>query len=242
MLSAVLFDLGGTLVYQDEPQKVREARLRSLNLSLRGRGHKIELPRMRRVFDEVFKPVYSRCEQTDTEVPLEEPFRQFLAKLGIQAVDDPQFIQDALADFLRPEIESWKLYPDTIMLLSSLKDMNLKVGLVSNASDHTVINVIVERLNIARFFDAVVTSAQLKLRKPKPEIFKKALESLGVNPSEVVMVGDTVKGDVGGAKSLGMKAILVKRGKSEREEGPDPDAVVENLADVLPVIKNWIGR
>jgi 2-haloalkanoic acid dehalogenase type II len=242
MLSAVLFDLGGTLVYQDEPQKVREASLRSLNLSLRGQGHRIELPQMRRVFDKVFKPVYSRCEQTDTEVTLEEPFRQFLAKLGIQAVDDPQFIRDAMADFLRPEIESWKLYPDTIMLLSTLKDMNLKVGLVSNASDHTVINVIIDRLNIARFFDAVVTSAQLKLRKPKPEIFKKALESLRVNPSEVVMVGDTVKGDVGGAKNLGMKAILVRRAKNEMDEGPAPDAVVENLAGILPVIKDWLGR
>jgi len=242
MLSAVLFDLGGTLVYQDEPQEVREARLRSLNLSLRRRGYKIGLPRMRRAFDEVFKPVYSYCEQTDTEVPLEEPFRQFLAKLGIQAVDDPKFIQGALANFLRPEIESWKLYPDTIALLSTLKDTNLKLGLISNASDHKVITAIIDRLNIARFFDTVVTSAQLKLRKPKPEIFNNALESLKVNPSEVVMVGDTVKGDIGGAKNLGMKAILVKRAKSQMGEGPDPDAVVENLADILPVVKDWMGR
>jgi len=121
--------------------------------------------------------------------------------------------------------------------------MNLKLGLVSNASDHTVITVIIERLNIARFFDTVVTSAQLKLRKPKPEIFKKALGSLRANPSQVVMVGDTVKGDIGGAKNVGMKAILVKRAKSEIEEGgPDPDVVVESLAAVLPVIKNWLGR
>jgi len=241
MLSAVLFDLGGTLVYQDDPQGVREARLKSLNVSLRDRGHRIELSLMRRVFDEVFKPVYSRCEQTDTEVPLEEPFGDFLARLRIQAVDDPQFIQDALADFLRPEIESWKLYPDTTMLLSTLKDINLKLGLVSNASSHTVITVIIDRLNLARFFDTVVTSAQLRLRKPKPEIFNKALESLRVSPSEAVMVGDTVKGDIRGAKNMGMKAILIKRTKSEIEEGSVPDAVVENLASTLPVIKNWTG-
>ena len=73
------------------------------------------------------------------------------------------------------------------------------------------------------------------------KIFKMALECLGVNPSEVVMVGDTVKGDVGGAKNLGIKAILVERAKSEVEEGPDPDAVVKNLADVLPVIESWMG-
>jgi len=241
MLTAVLFDLGGTLVYQDDHKGVREARLRSLNVSLRDRGCKIGLPLMRRMFDQVFKPVYSRCEQTDTEVPVEEPFKEFLARLGIEAAD-PQFIQDALADFMSPEIESWKLYPDTIMLLSSLKDMGLKLGLVSNASSHTVIAVIIERLNIARFFDAVVTSAQLKLRKPKPEIYKKALESLGVDPSEAVMVGDTVKGDIGGAKSLGMKAILIKRAESKKEEGPDPDAVVESLAEVLSVVKDWMER
>ena len=242
MLSAVLFDLGGTLVYQDDPQGVREARLRNLNRSLRDRGHKIEFSRMRRVFDEVFKPVYSHCEQTDTEVPLEEPFKEFLAKLAIPAFGDPQFIQDALADFLKPEIESWKLYPDATMLMSTLKDMSLKLGLVSNASSNMVITVIIDRLNIARFFDIIVTSAQLRLRKPRPEVFNKALESLRVNSNESVMVGDTIKGDIGGAKSLGMKAILVKRANSETDEGPDPDAVVRSLADVIPIVKNWIGQ
>jgi len=39
-----------------------------------------------------------------------------------------------------------------------------------------------------------------------------------------------------------MKAILVKRAESKKEEGPDPDAVVESLAEVLSVVKDWMER
>eukprot|EP00775_Hariotina_reticulata_P012468 gene12468-12603_t len=51
------------------------------------------------------------------------------------------------------------------------------------------------------------------LGKPAPSVFVQAAQSLGLQPGQVVMVGDDVMGDVGGAQAAGCRAVLVKTGK-----------------------------
>jgi ribonucleotide monophosphatase NagD (HAD superfamily) len=50
------------------------------------------------------------------------------------------------------------------------------------------------------------------------------------------MVGDDVEADIGGAKAIGMRGILVRTGKFReetlRDADPQPDAVVDSIADV----------
>ncbi len=47
--------------------------------------------------------------------------------------------------------------------------------------------------------------------KPHPSIFEAALAVLGVDVGEAVMVGDSYRDDIAGARALGMRAILVDR-------------------------------
>jgi HAD superfamily hydrolase (TIGR01458 family) len=60
-------------------------------------------------------------------------------------------------------------------------------------------------------------------------------------PAEAVMVGDDVDADIGGAKAIGMRGVLVRTGKFRpaalREAEPQPDAVVDSIAD-LPAYLN----
>ena len=72
--------------------------------------------------------------------------------------------------------------------------------------------------------------------KPTAAYFEAALADLGTPPAEAVMVGDDVASDVGGAKALGMRGVLVRTGKF-REEAleaaePKPDAVLDSIADL----------
>uniref|UniRef100_A0A7E4W4E5 Phospholysine phosphohistidine inorganic pyrophosphate phosphatase n=1 Tax=Panagrellus redivivus TaxID=6233 RepID=A0A7E4W4E5_PANRE len=53
----------------------------------------------------------------------------------------------------------------------------------------------------------------IELGKPAPTYFLKAVEALGVTPEEVVMIGDDIHGDVGGAQAVAMRGIQVKTGK-----------------------------
>jgi HAD superfamily hydrolase (TIGR01458 family) len=72
--------------------------------------------------------------------------------------------------------------------------------------------------------------------KPSRAYFEAALAELGAQPDEAVMVGDDVEADVGGAKEIGLRGILVSTGKFREETlaaaEPKPDAVVDSLADV----------
>lgn len=56
------------------------------------------------------------------------------------------------------------------------------------------------------------TRAEL-IGKPAPALFDAALQSLGLAPESVVMIGDDVESDVNGARRVGLEALLVRTGK-----------------------------
>ncbi len=72
--------------------------------------------------------------------------------------------------------------------------------------------------------------------KPSAEFFRLALDDLGVEPQEAVMVGDDIDADIGGAKAAGLKAIQVKTGKfaaADLERADiQPDALIDTVADL----------
>lgn len=72
--------------------------------------------------------------------------------------------------------------------------------------------------------------------KPTPAYFEAALAEVDARPAETIMVGDDVEADIGGAKAIGMRGVLVRTGKFRpaalREADPQPDAVVDSLADL----------
>jgi HAD superfamily hydrolase (TIGR01458 family) len=77
--------------------------------------------------------------------------------------------------------------------------------------------------------------------KPTRAYFDAALADLGASAEEAVMVGDDIEADIGGARSAGLRAVLVRTGKF-REEAlagaePRPDAVVDSIADVPALLR-----
>jgi HAD superfamily hydrolase (TIGR01458 family) len=72
--------------------------------------------------------------------------------------------------------------------------------------------------------------------KPSAAYFLAALDELGAAPGDAVMVGDDVEADVGGAKAVGMRGVLVRTGKFEEETlaaaDQKPDAVIDCIADL----------
>ncbi len=96
----------------------------------------------------------------------------------------------------------------------------------------------VRRVGIDTFFGIIVTSAQLGVRKPRPEPFLEALTALNSAPMEGVMVGDTISTDIRGARALSMKAIHINRRRDEWED-VRPDVEVDSLNDACSIIEEW---
>jgi HAD superfamily hydrolase (TIGR01458 family) len=100
-------------------------------------------------------------------------------------------------------------------------------------------------LDVAPFIKALEHAADCEavvMGKPARAFFDAALDALGVGAAETVMIGDDVRGDVGGAQAAGLAGVLVRTGKF-READLDgdirPDAVLDSVAD-LP--KWWENR
>jgi putative hydrolase of the HAD superfamily len=140
--------------------------------------------------------------------------------------------------------QNWYLEEDAISTLETLKSRGYRLGLISNTSDDRNVQGIVDRTGLRPFFEVILTSAALGIRKPDERIFQIALERFGVQPGTAVMVGDTLNADVLGANQSGIYSIWITHRAQIPEEGElaiQPQAVVSALhqiPDLLAEIDN----
>jgi phospholysine phosphohistidine inorganic pyrophosphate phosphatase len=94
------------------------------------------------------------------------------------------------------------------------------------------------RLDAGAFVRALEYAAgrtAVVLGKPDPAFYGTAVEALGLPADQVVMVGDDVLTDVGGAQRAGLTGVLVRTGKfseSDLDGDVTPDAVLDSVADL----------
>jgi HAD superfamily hydrolase (TIGR01509 family) len=133
------------------------------------------------------------------------------------------------------------LRPDepNLDVLRELRALGLRIGLVSNAHFlPTLMHEDIDRLGITPYIDVAVFSSELGVRKPHPAIFRHVLDALDIPPAQAIFVGDRLRDDIGGAKKLGMHAVLTRQFRHEEiiPELPRPDRVIDRLPDLLPFV------
>lgn len=98
-----------------------------------------------------------------------------------------------------------EMNPDVLDLLQALKGREVQLGLISNCAPEEVSAW--KDCRLAKFFDDVIFSYQVKCAKPDPHIYKMACERLGVTPEESIFIGDGGSNELRGAAEAGMKAF-----------------------------------
>ena len=152
----------------------------------------------------------------------------------------------AVEAFVQAFIEDVRMEDYVPALLARLKK-KYKLGLISNFAYAPGPWKILQRFNLTEYFDAVMVSAELGLRKPHPKIFEEALKKLRVKAGEAVFVGDSLKADINGAKKTGFKTVLVENVglrknpyavAGELDPFPvEPDAKIPTLKDLPKILK-----
>lgn len=99
--------------------------------------------------------------------------------------------------------------PETIPVLASLK-RNKIMGLVSNFDHPPHVRDILAHYKLEPFFDTIIISADVRVKKPNPAIFSFALAQTGLSKNEVIYVGDTDE-DVAAAMAAGIRPIRLSR-------------------------------
>jgi putative hydrolase of the HAD superfamily len=147
--------------------------------------------------------------------------------------------------FLASYFEAWTPHtytdPEAAPLLRDLRERGLRVGVLSNTmwprSAHEQVFV---RDNVLSLIDGAVYSSEIPWAKPHPEAFRAAMAAVGVDdPAACVFVGDRPYDDVHGAKSIGMRAVLIPNSDVPPFAAAMPDAVITRLSDLPPHLDTW---
>jgi len=207
-VKAIFFDLGETLVTQNiEDNLVTMKALEEISTIL---------PRYKSPSDlfTIYKQGYKVNEVFRTKHHVEIPIQAWMVQLLRRTLGrEPEdgFVEEAIRIIVSARAENAVVFPDSKPLLEKLSKRRIKLGIISNVSSHDVAAEILRKVGLLEYFDTVVTSALVGIRKPDPGIFLYALMQFKLQPREAVIVGDSERHDVWGGSITGMKTILVSK-------------------------------
>jgi putative hydrolase of the HAD superfamily len=133
------------------------------------------------------------------------------------------------------------LKPNTelIKLLNRLRTQGLRLGIVSNGTTVEQLDQLA-RLKIKDYFDPILISEEVGVRKPNPNIFLRAATQWKLPTAEILVVGDRADWDMLGAARAGMKTALTIQFVDHREKiltKAKPDVIIDNLSHLGKLIR-----
>jgi len=127
----------------------------------------------------------------------------------------------------------WKLFPETLEVLTQLKARGFELGIISNFDSRYF--QVARALEIHPYFDSVTISSLAGAAKPASKIFSFALEQHMLNPDEALHVGDHPIEDYEGARQAGLHTVLIDRSASGGCEHQSLSSLVPLLT--LPLLQ-----
>jgi HAD superfamily hydrolase (TIGR01509 family) len=106
----------------------------------------------------------------------------------------------------------------------------VRLALASSSSPE-IIDLVVDRLAIRGFFDAVVSGQSVRRGKPDPDIFLRTAFLLGMDPSACVVIEDSANG-VKAAAEAGMACVGFRSPNSHGQDLSGADLVVEDFGSL----------
>ena len=211
-IKAVTFDLWETLLFERDGANMSRAAARCRNLVqvMDKLGIDVSPEQVSSAMNELASDLMTTWE-TDKDLNHLDQVRLILkyASKGSVAICDER-MEDLSLAYVSPifEIRPY-LNPDAPEILKRFKDQGKLVGLICNTgmTPGTAIRNFLEQEGVAGYFDTMVFSDELRIRKPDPKIFHSVAQKFNVSPNNIVHIGDNLRLDIWGAKNAGCKAI-----------------------------------
>jgi HAD superfamily hydrolase (TIGR01509 family) len=206
MMEAVVFDMDGVLI------DAREWHYESLNRALALLGYEITRYEHLTSYDGL--PTKRKLRMLTVERGLPEELHGFLNSLK------QQYTLELVATRCKPIFHHQ-------YALSQLKAAGYKLGVASNSVRRTV-EEMMERSDLMRYLDVMISNEDVSRPKPDPEMYLAAMDRLGVRPDELVIVEDNENG-VKAATAAGAHVLVV--------EGPD-DVTLDAIRSRIVLAEN----
>jgi 2-haloacid dehalogenase len=168
------------------------------------------------------------------EVAAPERFRDFFARLALPLA--PEVAHTLIETHRKALGGAATLAPHHAEMLRRLAKTHV-LAVVSNFDYSPTALGILEAAGVRDLFKTVVVSDQVGWRKPRPDIFRHALDATGVDPARTLFVGDKVEIDVAGAHRMGMDAAWINPEREPLPAGLDPpEYEIRDLAEIEAIV------
>jgi putative hydrolase of the HAD superfamily len=241
-IQAVFFDMGGTIETFGYTQELRLEATADIQRRLSQAGIDLHLTN-----EQLYKVIscglgrYKHWSiQTMEELSPQRVWAEYI--FAEHAVDKNKLaaIAEDLAFLLETRFYQRAMRPEMPPVLQAIKDMGLKIGVISNVNSRGQVPTNLKEYGIIDYFQPIVLSSEYGRRKPDPAIFHYAARLANVPTSQCVYVGDRVARDIEGARRAGFGlAVQIRHDfeHGESDQGSKPDAVIEDMTELLGILR-----
>ena len=240
VISGVIFDLGSTLIRFDGdwPILLHDS-LDLLIDQLQEDGLAFDRSDFRLAFERALDTNDLQRQSSLIERSTTSLLQETLNAYGHEDVS-PDILARGLKRFYSLSETYWRPMPALHAVLDELREEDRLLALISNAGDEENVQRLIDKVEIRTYFDPIIISAALGIRKPDPRPFEIVLDQWQVNPESVVMIGDRLEADILGAQGAGIHQIWLRSDSDASIEAQIiPEKITEKLADIPDMIREF---
>jgi FMN phosphatase YigB (HAD superfamily) len=239
----VIFDFIGTLTnLRNYSEKASEMKL--YRAILNG-GFKVSSEAFFKLYRQVHEKYRVIRYQELVEVTNAVWVSEALTNLRFKTGPEDTRVKTAVNVFFQDYLNSLELRRCVKRILQNTV-ADYKLGLISNFTYAPVIYAALRKLDINKFFNAVLVSEEVGCRKPHVKIFEEAFKRLGVSACQSVYVGDSPLEDIKGASLVGIKPVFVPSQfytvDNLRQSQQKPDIIVKDTCELCRKLLRFINN
>jgi putative hydrolase of the HAD superfamily len=231
-IKGILFDLYGTLIDIETDESMDEI-YRAIAHYLTYHDVYLHRGEVRERYYKIMKQQREASGEEYAEINVEGIWNEFLMQEGIRFGPIRGQLAKVLAQVYRAVSRTrLQLYPGVEEVLNTLQ-ASYRLALVTDAQSCYALPEI-RATGLDSYFDPVIISSRYGFRKPDSRLFMKAIDNMGLEPSELICVGNDMFRDTYGAAQLGIKTIFVDSNQGAKSfENVAPHYRARQFEDVL---------
>ena len=154
------------------------------------------------------------------------------------SLDPTAHLSAAIETFFRFFQQHLCVYPETASVLTALRERHIPTGILTDVPygmPRAFVQCDLADAGLSNLFDALLTSVEVGVRKPEAAGYRELAAHLGVEPREMLYVGNEAK-DVIGANRAGAQSAFLDRENTGASHGQD--FTISTLAGVCEIMRN----